>query len=74
MKKLIPFLLLLAACSEKPQLKHKIGDIVYLKPDSVKVEITEIMQDSWVIEADYRFLKSRTDYWKSHFCDEQDIY
>ena len=57
-------------CSQKlDEPKYKIGDVVYMKPDSVKVLII----DDDVAMGEYEIEYSGTN-WVRHYCDESDIY
>ena len=67
---LITMLLVFCGCSQKlDNPKYKIGDIVYLKPDSTKVII--ISDD--VIGGEYEIAYDVNDLFRN-YCDEEDIY
>lgn len=66
----ITIVLILFSCTQKlDKPKYKIGDVVYLKPDSTKALI--INDDVFLGEYEIEYSINK---WVRHYCQESDIY
>lgn len=77
MRIIIILFVLLISCSKQTPPKHCIGDVVYLKPDSLKVVIYYIYDGKYAVrytDKNGKIQETLLGDWGRHLLKETDIY